>query len=35
METSGASVQLNELQKRLGFEPGRIVAAVKELLGRS
>ncbi len=33
METFGASAPLNELQRKFGFEPGRIVAAVKELLG--
>jgi hypothetical protein len=35
METFGASAPLNELQKRLGFDPGRIVATVTELLGES
>ena len=35
METFGASAPLNELQRKFGFEPGRIVAAVKELLGRA
>jgi transketolase len=32
MKTFGASAPLNELQKRFGFEPGRVVAAAKELL---
>jgi transketolase len=35
METFGASATLNELQKRLGFEPGRIVATATELLAES
>jgi len=35
METSGASAQLNERQKPLGFEPGRIAATAGELLGES
>jgi transketolase len=35
MKTFGASAPLKELQKRFGFEPGRVVAAVKELLGKS
>jgi transketolase len=35
METFGASAPLQELQRKFGFEPGRVVAAVKELLGRS
>jgi len=34
MKTFGASAPLKELQKRFGFEPERIVAAAKELLGR-
>jgi hypothetical protein len=34
MQTFGASAPLKELQKRFGFEPGRVVATVKELLGR-
>jgi transketolase len=34
MKTFGASAPLKELQKKFGFEPGRIVEAVKELLGR-
>jgi transketolase len=35
METFGASAPLSELQRKFGFEPGRVVAAVKELVGRS
>jgi transketolase len=35
METFGASAPLNELQRKFGFEPARVVAVVKELLGRS
>jgi transketolase len=34
MHTFGASAPLKELQKEFGFEPGRIVETVKELLGR-
>ena len=34
MKTFGASAPLHALQKRFGFEPSRVVAAVKELLGR-
>jgi transketolase len=34
MTTFGASAPLKELQRKFGFEPGRIVAAAKELLGR-
>jgi transketolase len=34
MHTFGASAPLKELQKKFGFEPDRIVAAAKELLGR-
>jgi transketolase len=34
MRTFGASAPLKELQKKFGFEPERIVAAAKELLGR-
>ena len=33
MKTFGASAPLKELQKRFGFEPGRVVATAKELLG--
>jgi len=35
MHTFGASALLNELQRKFGFEPDRVVAAAKELLGRS
>ena len=35
METFGASAPLKELQRKFGFEPERIVAVAKELLGRS
>jgi transketolase len=35
METFGASAPLKELERKFGFEPGRVVAAAKELLGRS
>jgi transketolase len=34
MHTFGASAPLKELQKKFGFEPGRIVEVAKELLGR-
>jgi transketolase len=34
MKTFGASAPLKELQKRFGFEPERVVATAKELLGR-
>jgi transketolase len=34
MKTFGASAPLKELQRRFGFEPGRIVETAKELLGR-
>jgi transketolase len=34
MKTFGASAPLKELQRKFGFEPGRIVAVAKELLGR-
>ena len=34
MRTFGASAPLKELQKKFGFEPGRVVATAKELLGR-
>jgi transketolase len=33
MNTFGASAPLKELQKRFGFEPSRVVATAKELLG--
>ena len=35
MKTFGASAPLKELQRKYGFEPGRVVDAVKELLGRA
>ena len=34
MKTFGASAPLKELQKKFGFEPGRVAAVAKELLGR-
>jgi transketolase len=34
MHTFGASAPLKELQKKFGFEPGRVVEVAKELLGR-
>ena len=34
MTTFGASAPLKALQKKFGFEPDRIVAAVRQLLGR-
>jgi transketolase len=34
MATFGASAPLKELQRKFGFEPERVVAVVKELLGR-
>ena len=34
MTTFGASAPLKELQHKFGFEPERVVAVVKELLGR-
>jgi transketolase len=35
MKTFGASAPLKELQRKFGFEPDRVVAAAKELLGRA
>ena len=35
MHTFGASAPLKELQRRFGFEPDRVVAAAKELMGRT
>ncbi|HUO64089.1 MAG TPA: transketolase C-terminal domain-containing protein [Terriglobales bacterium] len=35
METFGASAPLKELQKKFGFEPDRVVAVTRELLGKS
>jgi len=34
MKTFGASAPLQELQKKFGFEPARVVAAAKQQLGR-
>jgi transketolase len=34
MKTFGASAPLKELQRKFGFEPDRVVAIAKELLGR-
>ena len=34
MKTFGASAPLKELQKKFGFEPDRVVAVAKELLGK-
>jgi transketolase len=34
MQTLGASAPLKELQRKFGFEPERVVAIAKELLGR-
>jgi len=34
MKTFGASAPLKELQRKFGFEPERVVATAKELLGR-
>jgi transketolase len=34
MKTFGASAPLRELQKKFGFEPDKVAAAAKELLGR-
>jgi transketolase len=34
MKTFGASAPLKELQRKFGFEPERVVAAAKEMLGR-
>ncbi len=34
MKTFGASAPLKELQRKFGFEPDRIVAAAREVLGR-
>jgi transketolase len=35
MKTFGASAPLKELQKHFGFEPGRVVAVAREVLGKS
>jgi transketolase len=34
MHTFGASAPVKELQRRFGFEPDRLVALARELLGR-
>ena len=34
MKTFGASAPLKELQRKFGFEPGRVVEVVKELLAK-
>ena len=34
MKTFGASAPLKELQKKFGFEPDRVVATAKDLIGR-
>ena len=34
MKTFGASAPLKELHEKFGFEPERVVAAAKEMLGR-
>jgi transketolase len=34
-KTFGASAPLKELQGKFGFEPGRVVAAAKESVGRA
>ena len=34
MHTFGASAPLKELQKKFGFEPDKVVATVKEVLGK-
>ena len=35
MTTFGASAPLKELQRKFGFEPARLTAIAKELLGRA
>jgi transketolase len=35
MKTFGASAPLKELQKKFGFEPDRVIATAKQLLGRA
>ncbi len=35
MRTFGASAPLKELQKRFGFEPDQVVAAAKNVMGKS
>ncbi len=34
MNTFGASAPLKELQRKFGFEPGRVVEVARELLGK-
>jgi transketolase len=34
MKTFGASAPLKELQRKFGFEPDKVVALAKELLGK-
>lgn len=34
MKTFGASAPLKELQRKFGFEPGRVTAAAKAVIGR-
>jgi transketolase len=34
MKTFGASAPLKELEKHFGFEPGAIVSAAREVLGK-
>jgi transketolase len=34
MRTFGASAPLKALQEKFGFEPGRVVASARELLGK-
>jgi transketolase len=34
MTTFGASAPLKELQRKFGFEPERLVAVARELLGK-
>jgi transketolase len=35
MRTFGASAPLKELQRRFGFEPDRVAATARELLGKA
>jgi len=35
MHTFGASAPLKELQKEFGFEPDRVVAMAKDILGKN
>jgi transketolase len=34
MHTFGASAPLKELQKKFGFQPDKVVAAVQEVIGK-